>query len=276
MAETITVPARGVPVEDCDVMVAGGGPAGCTAAIACAREGARTLLIEQFNCLGGMGTVGLVPAWCPFTDEEKVIYRGIGFEIFKELKSRMPHVPEEKLDWVPIDPELLKLIYDRRVTEAGVEVRFQTQLVGVLTENRRVTFVLIANKAGLSAVRARVFVDTTGDGDLAARAGAEFQKGDPETGEMQPTTLCFTLAGVDTERFQAWREQPRAGRHNLRPVIAEARAKPPPKRRRIPQGSLRAYFQSITNSPCLKLTGRQNSTIAAMTAMPVSVSPASG
>lgn len=225
MPETISLPARDVPVEDYDVVVAGGGPAGATAAIASAREGARTLLVEQFNCLGGMGTAGLVPAWCPFTDDEKVIYRGIGFEIFKELKSQMPHVSEEKLDWVAIDPELLKLIYDRRVIESGAEVRFQTQLVGVLTEKQRLTAAVIANKGGLSAVRARVFIDATGDGDLAAWAGAEFQKGDPDTGEMQPTTLCFTLAGVDTARFQSWREEPGVGRHQLRTAIDEAKAK---------------------------------------------------
>jgi flavin-dependent dehydrogenase len=115
MPETLTYPSRDLPVKELDVLIAGGGPAGAAAAIAAARDGARTLLVEQFGCLGGMATVGLVPAWCPFTDKEKPIVRGIGFEILEEMKGRMPHVPKDRYDWVPIDPEMLKRIYDRRV-----------------------------------------------------------------------------------------------------------------------------------------------------------------
>ena len=74
---------------DYDVIVVGGGPSGCTSAIAAAREGAKTLLIEATGMLGGMGTAGLVPAWCPFSDGEKTIYRGLAQKIFEMTKSRM-------------------------------------------------------------------------------------------------------------------------------------------------------------------------------------------
>jgi hypothetical protein len=223
MPETLTYPSRDLPVKELDVLIAGGGPAGAAAAIAAARDGARTLLVEQFGCLGGMATVGLVPAWCPFTDKEKPIVRGIGFEILEEMKGRMPHVPKDRYDWVPIDPEMLKRIYDRRVTEAGASVLFHTQPVDALTEDGRVTHAVIHNKAGLSAVRAKVFIDTTGDADLVARAGGEFEKGDPETGAMQPTTPCFVMGGVDSEKFMAWREE-KPNRQNWRDALSAGRA----------------------------------------------------
>ena len=118
-----TMRQRQVPLDDTwDVIVVGGGPAGCTAATASAREGARTLLIEATGSLGGMGTSGLVPAWCPFSDGEKIIYAALAKKVFEACKAGMPHVPKEKLDWVAIDPELLKRIYDDLVTEAGATV----------------------------------------------------------------------------------------------------------------------------------------------------------
>ncbi|MCL2880756.1 MAG: FAD-dependent oxidoreductase, partial [Treponema sp.] len=85
----ITFNADIVMEEGYDVIVAGGGPAGCAAALAAARHGARVLLLESSSCLGGMGTQGLVPAWCPFSDNEKIIYRGIGLEIFEKVKAEM-------------------------------------------------------------------------------------------------------------------------------------------------------------------------------------------
>jgi hypothetical protein len=188
-----------IPLDDSwDVVVAGGGPAGCTAAAAAAREGARTLLIEATGSLGGMGTGGLVPAWCPFSDKEKIIYRGLAEKVFEELKRGMPHVRKDALDWVPIEPERLKRVYDELVTGAGATVLFQTTLAGVETDGSgRVQTLLIANKGGLQAIGAKVFVDCTGDADVAAWAGADFFKGDVATGDLMPATHCFTLGNVD-------------------------------------------------------------------------------
>ncbi|CQR55008.1 FAD-dependent oxidoreductase [Paenibacillus riograndensis] len=92
-----------IPLQDSwDVIVVGGGPAGCTAAAAAAREGARTLLVEATSSLGGMGTSGLVPAWCPFSDLEQIIYRGLAVKVFESLKAQMPHVRKDAMDWVPM------------------------------------------------------------------------------------------------------------------------------------------------------------------------------
>ncbi|HQD40256.1 MAG TPA: FAD-dependent oxidoreductase, partial [Bacillota bacterium] len=189
---------RLLPLDDSwDVIVAGGGPAGCAAAIAAAREGAKTLLIEATGSLGGMGTMGLVPTFCPFSDKEKIIYRGIAEKVLEACKASSAHIPDDKLDWVEINPEQLKLIYDELVTKAGVEVLFNTQLCAVEnSDESTVSAIIVSNKAGLTAYQAKVYLDCTGDADLAAWAGAEFQKGS-ETGELQPATHCFTLANVD-------------------------------------------------------------------------------
>lgn len=192
-----------LPVDDSwDVIVIGGGPSGCTAAAAAAREGARTLLIESSASLGGMGTIALVPAWCPFSDKEKIIYRGLAERVFTAAKQGLAHVKKEALDWVPIDAEKLKRVYDDLVTGAGVTVLFQTSLAAVESDNHgRVTAIITSNKKGLSALSAGVYVDCSGDADLAAWAGAEFQKGDA-VGQLQPGTHCFILSNVDESAYR--------------------------------------------------------------------------
>jgi glycine/D-amino acid oxidase-like deaminating enzyme len=194
---------QSIPVSDAwDVVVAGGGPAGCAAAAAAAREGARTLLIEGTGMLGGMGTGGLVPAWCPFTDHQRIIYGGFAEQVLTTMKAGMPHVPPQVNDWVPIDPELLKRIYDDLVRTHGARVLFNTTLSAVETDDDGgVNAVIVSNKSGLSAYRARVFVDATGDADLAAWAGADFQIGSDDAG-VQPSTHCFVLSNVDDYAYR--------------------------------------------------------------------------
>ncbi len=197
-----TLKERCLPMDDTwDVIVAGGGPAGCTAAIAAAREGARTLLIEAMGALGGMGTLGMVPAWCPFSDGKQIIYRGLAERIFNDSKAGMPHIKPEARDWVAIDPEWLKRVYDDRVAESGATVRFQTALTAVETDEQgHVTALLISDKRGLTALKAKVYVDATGDADLCAWAGADCEKGDGN-GEMQPATHCFSFSNVNTYAY---------------------------------------------------------------------------
>ncbi|HOK04882.1 MAG TPA: FAD-dependent oxidoreductase, partial [Victivallales bacterium] len=184
-----------------DVIVVGGGPSGCTAAAAAAKGGARTLLIEATSALGGMGTNGLVPAWCPFTDGEKIIYGGMAEKILKKCIAGMPHVPDNKFDWTPIDPELLKRIYDDLLIESGAKILFNTFITAVEMENEgKINAIIAANKSGLSAFKAKVYIDCTGDGDIAAWAGAAFEKGDEE-GDLMPATHCFILTNVDTYAY---------------------------------------------------------------------------
>lgn len=197
--KTHTIRNRDLPLDDSwDVIVAGGGPAGCTAAIAAAREGARTLLVEATGMLGGMATAGLVPAWCPFTDKERIIYSGLAEEILMASKCSPYNDDPNWLDWVPIIPEELKIIYDDMVTGAGAEILFFTQVCGVETDAEAVSALLLANKDGLTAMSAKVFVDCTGDADIAAWAGAPCEKHD----ELQPSTHCFALGGVDEPGYR--------------------------------------------------------------------------
>lgn len=215
------LPAQpGATVTDYDVIVVGGGPAGCTASIAAAREGSRVLLIEATGALGGLGTSGMVPAWCPFSDGEKIIYRGLAERIFRLAKAGVPHEPADKLDWVTINPEYLMSVYDREVTAAGVRPLFFSRVAAVdMAGNGSVESLVVANKAGLTRYSAKTYVDATGDGDVCAWAGAAFYKGDDD-GVLQKSTLCFSVANVNT---QAYLEGPELhSGHN--PDSASARA----------------------------------------------------
>ena len=195
---TLQVAAKAIPLSDMwDVIVVGGGPSGCTAAIAAAREGARTLLIEAMGCLGGMATSGLVTCWGPFWDGERIIFGGLAEKILNISKAGTPFIPAEQLDWVHLDPEYMKRAFDELLLSAGVTLLFQTRLTAVeKNATDSVDALLVSNKAGLTAYRAKIYVDATGDGDLAAWAGASFEMGDAD-GDTQPISHCFTLSNVD-------------------------------------------------------------------------------
>ena len=184
-----------------DIIIVGGGPAGCAAAIAAARDGSKVLLVEATGTLGGMGTAGMVPAWCYFSDGEKIIYRGIAEKIFTEARKGVPHEAENAMAWVDINLEQLKLVYDRFVKQSGADVLFFTRLAGVeMSSKSEVDSLILASKQGLTAYKAKVYIDCTGDGDLAAWAGAIYEIGD-RNHTMQSATHCFSLAGVDMFQY---------------------------------------------------------------------------
>lgn len=188
---------RNLLVNGCyDVIVAGGGPAGCAAAIAAASSGAKTLLIEATEMLGGAATASLVPAWCPFSDGIRNIHNGIAQHVLELSKAQMPHIDPSALNWVPIAPEALKLIYDDLMAQYGVTVLFRSMICHVETKGEVVKQIIVANKAGLSSYHAGVYVDCTGDGDLCYWAGNSYWKGD-EAGNLQSATHCFEITNID-------------------------------------------------------------------------------
>ncbi len=214
-----------------DVCVVGGGPSGVAAALSAARNGAKTLLIERFGFLGGNATAAQVPAFAPFSDRTRAIVRGIGWEVMTEMQRRIGRpvpdpneykVPQDlaRMDWVPIDVERLKVLYDELCAKAGVEVLFHTQVPEILRVGDGITGLVLANKDGLTCAEASVFVDATGDADLAARAGCPFEQGDEE-GNTQGMTLCFTVANGNREAYLSYVY--RTGDGFLARLVLEAR-----------------------------------------------------
>lgn len=181
-----------------DLIVAGGGPAGICASIASARMGMKTLLIEASSALGGMGTMGMVSTMAPFTDGEEVIYRSLPIEILSRYKRRM-NIPKEKWDWIELSPEDLKRVYDDMVNESGVEVLFQTIACGACTGDGKINHIITANKEGVAKYKAKVYIDCTGDGDLAAFSNVPFEIGDD--GTVQSSSLCFAISNIYTNKL---------------------------------------------------------------------------
>lgn len=199
-----------IPVSrEADVVIIGGGASGIAAAIAAAMNGARTLLIEQRGFLGGMGTVSLVPAFCPFTDHDKPVIRGIGLELMEAMKQncneQYRNLYDKMLDWVPIDFEVLKRVYDDAVLGSGADLLYHTFVGQICMDpsGSRIEGVVIVNKSGRSFVKCSYVIDATGDADIAAMAGVPFHKGG-DKGELQPGTMCYMLTNVDRLRFNEY------------------------------------------------------------------------
>ena len=186
------------------VCVVGGGPAGCAAAITAARNGAEVYLAEANTCLGGLGTAGGVPIFMTFSDDENFVADGIGREILDRMNQEDTDSPLVN----SINAEILKRLYEDMLLEAGVEFSFMTEFIGAETDNNEVKYAVFNAKSGMFAVEADVFIDCTGDGDLCARAGADFMYGD-EDGTVMPSTLCSAWAGIDWEKFRASGANPR-------------------------------------------------------------------
>lgn len=188
-------PAREIPVADtADVIVAGAGPAGIAAAVAAARRGARTRLIEAGGCLGGTWTAGLL-SWILDSGNKG----GLTREIIAGLKER--GAAARYGGSVGFDVEAMKLLLEEICLESGVLLQLHTRVVAAPRDRGgRLRGVITESKSGRQAWSAGVLVDATGDGDLAAEAGCGFDYGRPGTGKTQPMSLIVLVAGLDPEK----------------------------------------------------------------------------
>jgi len=181
-----------------NLVVVGAGPAGCAAAISAARLGTETFLIERYGFAGGMATTGLVHPWMDYYAGDKCLTGGIFAEIAERLQQR-----KALKDRHCFDHETLKVILFELLQEAGVRLLLHTFVVEAKAKQGRVSCLTAASKSGLEKIYPQIVIDASGDGDVAAWAGADYEKGRPEDGLMQPMTLNFRMAGVDRARMPA-------------------------------------------------------------------------
>ncbi len=189
--------------DNYEVLVVGGGISGSVAAIAAARNGARTLLVERYGFLGGVLTAAGVGPMMTFHAGDLQVIRGITGELVSRLESK-GFSPGHILDSTgytysvtPFDAEAIKIELETMLLDSGGEVLFHTSLASVKTEGAAITGLTVCNKAGLGCLAATVYVDATGDADLSAWAGVPVRKGRPSDGQMQPLTMNVKMYGVD-------------------------------------------------------------------------------
>ncbi len=176
-----------------DVLVLGSGPSGFAAAYMAAKNGAKVVLVEQSGDVGGISTSGLMSHWTGSCGSPLYI------EILKRSAAKNEGEQKDKIT-PTIDPEKLKTLYLEMLSEAGVSLMLYTFAEDAICEGDKVLGASVINKSGRTKIYAKITVDATGDGDIAARAGAEYILGREEDNKMQPATLMFKVAGVDYSR----------------------------------------------------------------------------
>ena len=186
-----------------DVLVAGGGAAGVTAAIAAARNGARTMLIDANGYLGG---ISAMLSWLGFHDSRyRQVVKGYCAEFIQLLQQNgdaSRYVFDPKCSSaVSLNTHSWKILAMKLCHEAGVELMLQTTIVDTIREGDKIGGVIVEDKSGRQRVEASMVIDCTGDGDVAARGGALWEKGRTKDGMVQSPTLVFRIGGVDRQQF---------------------------------------------------------------------------
>jgi len=201
--------SKQLPVFDsAQVAVVGSGSAGCAAAIASARTGADTILLERYGFLGGTSTMVLDTFYGFYTpgDDTRRVVGGIAWEIVQRLAAR-DMMLERPSSYgagtaVTYDPETLKTIWEETVLQAGVRMRLHTFCTDVMVEDGRITGLVVDGKSGLGVIQAQAVIDASGDADVCFRAGVPFQRAG-EDGPAQSLTTTFRLGNVNVERALA-------------------------------------------------------------------------
>lgn len=194
-----------------DVIVVGGGPTGIAAAIAAARSGAGTLLVEQYGFLGGMISAGYVNWLCGSHNANgEQIIKGVFQDVFDKLVKLGASDGKvitgiKSFSRVPLDPELFKFAALDLVEEAGVNLLLHSFAGDAIVEDNVIRGITVHNKSGTQTLRADVIVDATGDADIAASAGVPYEKG--KEGRMQALTLQPRMGNVDIDKFEKWLDE---------------------------------------------------------------------
>jgi ribulose 1,5-bisphosphate synthetase/thiazole synthase len=192
-------PARRLTVlAETDVLVLGGGPGGVGAAVAAARNGARTILVERFGSFGGTWTAGILSAIMPFP-----FVKGIFTEVIRELSQRDGWLAWNDSEGAGggYDSETIKMVLDELILRAGVQPLFFTQVVEVIRDGDRLRGVIVESKEGRHAILAKQIIDASGDGDVCVRAGVSYDVGREKDGAVQPMTMIFKMEEVDDALF---------------------------------------------------------------------------
>lgn len=184
--------------EQYDVVVVGGGPAGICAAVSSARQKADTLLIERLGVVGGMMTAGHVDPILGAVSEG-TMYDEVVTLLARNHPESVPKVTRNGRE-IPVDPEEAKTLLADLVHDSGARLYLQTSVIDVIKDGSRVEGVILTTPRGLMAVRAKCVIDATGDGYVAAMAGAKFHVGRESDGHCQPCTLEFVIDQVDESR----------------------------------------------------------------------------
>jgi FAD dependent oxidoreductase len=276
--------SREIPVlDETDVLVAGGGPAGIAAAVAAARSGARTRLVERFGFLGGNLTAGLVgPCMTSYSlDGQEQLIRGVFDEFVRRMEKNggamhpsRTHAGDAYAGFIvyghdkvtPFEPEAAKTTALEMCREAGVELRLHSFVADAVVRDGRVAGVVAVSKSGMEMLPATVTVDCSADGDVAAAAGVPFHYGRDSDGLAQPMTVFFRVGGVDDEAVERY---VRAHPDDFRPfesIVTKAR-----EERRFPSprrgvGMYLTLHPGVWRINTTRVLGRNGTDVADLTA----------